>query len=72
MTEHPINMWPGGKINRAATNEELREDMSRLPSPASIASDLLRPALGHLILSLECCARFVGLQQYSFPLLLTQ
>ena len=26
MTEHPINMWPGGKINRAATNEELREE----------------------------------------------
>ena len=26
MTNHPINMWPGGKINRAATNEELRAE----------------------------------------------
>jgi hypothetical protein len=26
MTQYPINMWPGGKINRAATNDELRDE----------------------------------------------
>lgn len=26
MEKHPINMWPGGKINRAATNEELIQE----------------------------------------------
>lgn len=26
MTDHPINMWPNGEINRAATNEELRQE----------------------------------------------
>ena len=28
MSDHPINMWPGGKINRAATNDELRAERS--------------------------------------------
>lgn len=26
MSNHPINMWPGGEINRAATNDELRDE----------------------------------------------
>lgn len=26
MTAHPINMWPNGRINVAATNQELRDE----------------------------------------------
>jgi len=28
MSGHPINMWPNGRINVAATNDELRTERS--------------------------------------------